>query len=296
MRISNSAVVATFAIALATAPFGLSPDHNSLSEKTALAKDNGGGNGGGNGRSAETREAKSAERGKSSGKAGERGKTGNFFTDAFATLTGKGQKSSKAQSVERRQGRTETKSATRQPLEPITTLASVPKMKPAVGPLRAELAGLNSLNRNYRAYLNSSDPRMSAIRNYVTAYATYELASGIDTVPTDAALDDEALRAALQAAAKPGAVVDDATLDWAKELLGVGPAVGKIDEIRKELAAAMPVEPVVDPVLDPVVDPVTDPARDPADQIVTAPDPLAPTSADDVVLPTDTTDTASVTP
>ena len=36
--------------------------------------------------------------------------------------------------------------------------------------LNARLAGLHSLNRNYRAYLNSQDPRMAAIRDYVTAY------------------------------------------------------------------------------------------------------------------------------
>ena len=31
----------------------------------------------------------------------------------------------------------------------------------------AKLAGLNSLNRNYHAYLNSQSPRMASIRTFV---------------------------------------------------------------------------------------------------------------------------------
>lgn len=62
--------------------------------------------------------------------------------------------------------------------------------------------------------MKTSDPRMAAIRDFAVAYATYELASGVDTVPTDPT--DDALRAALEAAANPGVVVDDRVLDWAE--------------------------------------------------------------------------------
>jgi hypothetical protein len=82
---------------------------------------------------------------------------------------------------------------------------------------------------------------MAAIRDFAVAYATYELASGVDTVPTDPTLGDDALRAALEAAANPSVVVDDRMLDWAKSTLGVGSALGKIDEIRDELASLAPV-------------------------------------------------------
>ncbi|TPP10329.1 hypothetical protein FJQ55_05560 [Rhizobium glycinendophyticum] len=161
--------------------------------------------------------------------------------------------------------------------------------------------------------MNSSDPRMAAIRDYATAYAAAELAGGADTVPTDVTLDDEALRAALQAAAKPGTVIDDATLAWAKDLLGVGPAVGKIDQIREELAATT-VDPGTDP--DTVTDPdtgtdpgtVTDPdtGTDPGTDVgtETGTDGVTDTSTDVVIDPTlppegttgDTTDEATLLP
>lgn len=120
----------------------------------------------------------------------------------------------------------------------VTSLDSVPKQKPSHRAMKAELGGLNSLGRNYHAYMNSSDPRMAAIRDYAMAYAAFELENGIDSIPSDPTLDDEALRAALAASARPGAVIDDATLEWAKSVLGVGSATRKIDEIREALAAA----------------------------------------------------------
>ncbi|MFT4183071.1 MAG: hypothetical protein QM636_14260 [Rhizobium sp.] len=70
----------------------------------------------------------------------------------------------------------------------------------------SELGSLNSLKRNYHAYMNSKDP----------------------------ALSDEALRSALADASKTG-VVTDKTLAEAKDILGVGPAVGKIDQVRDAL-------------------------------------------------------------
>ena len=107
--------------------------------------------------------------------------------------------------------------------------------KPASG-----LAGLNSLKRNYHAYINSSDPRMAAISAYVMAYAEFEMINGPDVVPTDPLLGDDALHAALTQASKSGVVTEE-TLAWAKDVLGVGPAVGKIDQVRNSLEVSVPV-------------------------------------------------------
>lgn len=95
-------------------------------------------------------------------------------------------------------------------------------------------AGINSLNRNYHAYLNSSDPRMAAVAAYAIAYAEFEAENGVDVIPTDPTLSDEALRDALARLTKDGVVTDD-TLDRAKDILGVGPEFGKIDQIRDTL-------------------------------------------------------------
>lgn len=53
----------------------------------------------------------------------------------------------------------------------------VPEIRP-VAPkernFKAKLAGLNSLKRNFHAYINSSDPRMTAVRAYVLASVEFE--------------------------------------------------------------------------------------------------------------------------
>lgn len=98
----------------------------------------------------------------------------------------------------------------------------------------AKTPGLRSLNRNYHAYLNSNDPRMTAVAAYALAYAEFEAANGVDAIPTDPELSDEALRDALAGFTKDG-VVTDATLNEAKSILGVGTEVGKIDQIRESL-------------------------------------------------------------
>lgn len=108
----------------------------------------------------------------------------------------------------------------------------------------SNIAGINSLNRNYHAYLNSNDPRMAAVSAYAIAYAEFEAENGTDVIPTDPALSDEALRDALASFTKDGVVTDD-TLDWAKDILGVGPEFGKIDQIRDKLP-----EPTSDTELD----------------------------------------------
>lgn len=316
MQFNKLATTVCLALAVSAAPFAQFPDGAGIGAPAAYAKDKGGGsgNGGGNGggKSGDNGGGKSGGNagGKNSGKSGgngrgsqtsarstDRSQKGNFFKDVVDTFTGKKTKAgSDSRRSEKSAKRTVAESTLKQPVAPVTTLASVPLEKPKIPPLEAKLAGLNSLNRNYSAYLNSSDPRMAAIRDYAVAYATYELTNGVDALPTDATLDDEALRVALEAATKPGTVIDDEMLGWAKTTLGVGPAVGKIDEIREGLAAAAPAEPVVDPVVDPVADPVTDPTADMGEEVVTAPDPTEPTPEEDAVLPTDTSDTASATP
>jgi hypothetical protein len=53
--------------------------------------------------------------------------------------------------------------------------AVVPAGKPKN--LQAKLGGLNSLDRNINAYLNSSSPRMALVREYVLGAAEFELAA-----------------------------------------------------------------------------------------------------------------------
>ncbi len=97
----------------------------------------------------------------------------------------------------------------------------------------ASLGSLNSLKRNYHAYLNSKDPKMAALSAYVKAYAEFEMQYGPTAVPTDPALSDNALRSALaQLASKP---VTEQTLAEAKSILGVGTNAGKIAEVRDAL-------------------------------------------------------------
>ncbi|CDM63312.1 MULTISPECIES: hypothetical protein [Rhizobium] len=123
-----------------------------------------------------------------------------------------------------------------------TTKSKVATTSKAKAP-EASFASLSSLNRNYHAYMHSNDPRMAAVSAYVMAYAEFEAENGPDAIPTDPALSDEALRDALSSFTKGGEVTDDA-LEEAKDILGVGPAVGKIDQIRDTLPTE---ESVTDP-------------------------------------------------
>jgi hypothetical protein len=177
---------------------------------SALAKDggnsgggNGGGNGNGNGGShgAGNQGGSTASHGNSGGKSesGTNGKSGHA--------------SGKSQSTKTEKAATDRKEKS----------------------LPASLAGLNSLKRNYRALMHTSDPRMTAIAAYATAYAQYELDNGTEPASDDPILGDEALEEALAAATKTG-TVSQAVLEEAKTILGVGDAVGKIDQIRNSLA------------------------------------------------------------
>ncbi|RUM16982.1 hypothetical protein EFD56_20435 [Rhizobium phaseoli] len=80
---------------------------------------------------------------------------------------------------------------------------------------------------------------MAAISAFATAYAQYELANGAAPPADDPALGDATLAAALASAAKTGMVSPEA-LSWAKDTLGVGTAVGTIDQMRETIAAQAP--------------------------------------------------------
>lgn len=99
--------------------------------------------------------------------------------------------------------------------------------------VKSSLGSLNSLKRDYHAYLNSKDPKMAAVSAYVKAYAEFEIQYGINAVPTDPALSDNALRSALEQLSNK--TVTDQTLAEAKAILGVGTNVGKIAEVRDAL-------------------------------------------------------------
>jgi hypothetical protein len=196
MAVNNTIIRGILTLSLAVAPVAAGVTGFTVS---ALAKGgNGGGNGGGHGGNGGGHGGShGAASGKSSpGKAGEKGKSSQ-----------KGHRG-KADS-------TKTRAA-----------------KSSVTDDLAKTPGLRSLNRNFHAYLNSKDPRMTAVAAYALAYAEFEAANGVGTISTDPELSDEALRDALAGFTKDG-VVTDATLDEAKSILGVGAAVGKIDQIRE---------------------------------------------------------------
>ncbi|MGH6806315.1 MAG: hypothetical protein ACREEJ_05595 [Ensifer adhaerens] len=181
---------------------------------TAFAKDghgnsgggggngNGGSHGGGSGSSNGKSETARANKDSRSSKASEKSTLKSLFTRDKAPDTAK--KSAKAEKLAK------------------------------ADPAGAGAPGLRSLNRNYHAYINSNDPRMAAVSAYAMAYAEFEAENGVDAIPSDPALSDEALRDALAGFSKDGVVTDD-MLDEAKDILGVGPEVGKIDQIRDTL-------------------------------------------------------------
>ncbi|NKM49274.1 hypothetical protein GFL91_30950, partial [Rhizobium leguminosarum bv. viciae] len=171
----------------------------------------GGGHGGG-----------SSNSGGGKGSASSRGKTESGRTGS----TGKAAKTKSAKQTVSAKGTSKK-----------TTIAKAPATKAAKKP--AELAGLNSLKRNFHALMKTADPRMAAIAAFSTAYAQYELTNGVAPPADDPVLGDAALTAALAAATKTGTVTPEA-LGWARETLGVGTAIGTIDQMRDALAAAAP--------------------------------------------------------
>jgi hypothetical protein len=314
---------AASAIAIAALPLNLeSIASGSLELASAFAKSDhsgGNGNGGGNGG-----HGHSGEHGKPGHGCGGGAGVGAGSPGRLRTITGQETHGSKHKVGETKFARS-TKSHKK--TDDIET-AALPDEAPLAGPkaknLNARLAGLHSLNRNFRAYLNSQDPRMASIRDFVLASANLDIANekldkaqgdfnaaltdadivafddssiydnhptlgelrtrldtleGIDPStlsPAQAAAleqektdlsdllssgeatalgnaedavdaasvgtDDDALKAALLDAANKNRVaqygddyVNDDVLNWAKNVLGVGDAVGKIDEVRGTL-------------------------------------------------------------
>ncbi|KRB57066.1 hypothetical protein ASE04_28610 [Rhizobium sp. Root708] len=229
MRISTLASMAMLSLAAAAGPLAFAGF-----DTVAMANNgNGGRNGGGGSHGSSGSHGNSGgSHGNSGAQSGSSGSThGNSIQSGGAS---KG-KSSEA-------GKTSQSGRNGKP-------ATVAKEKKA----SAELAGLNSLNRSYKAYLHTSDPKMTAISVYAIAYAQYELESGTEPSADDPLLGEEALEEALTSATKTGAI-SPAALDKAKSILGVGDAEGKIDQIRATLTPITPVEPT-DPISP--TDPVT---------------------------------------
>lgn len=310
---------------------------------------NGGGNGGGsNGGGNGNGKGGSGERGKSADakghtKASGAGKTADSMSGAFfgkerSRIKSSGAKTSQAKTKAAKSSNKSVKSNKAVRMAALPANAPLPDPKPKN--FNAKLAGLNSLKRNYHAYLNSQSPRMAAIRDFVMASAEFDLAQeevaeataavaeaevdfaaavidagltpydgavGVYDDPTVESLedrladlnaasatvapedqaafdaeiaaveglldsaeatavadaetsldeaelaaeiaavgtDDEALRAALLDAANDNRVaeygedyVDQEMIDWAKDLLGVGEAYGKIDQVRETLDPA----------------------------------------------------------
>lgn len=150
--IRNMIMLSATALALIAAPVLMS--QTALSDLSAIAKDkgNGGGNseGGGGGEGG----------GNGGGNGGERGNGGG---NGNGNGDGGGSESKKSEGKAKKVADTET----------LTTTAKAAKTKN----LNAQLAGLNSLKRNINGLMNSSDPRMELVRDYVEASAALEAAT-----------------------------------------------------------------------------------------------------------------------
>ncbi|MBY5400863.1 hypothetical protein [Rhizobium leguminosarum] len=225
MRLSRILGVLCLSMSLAIAPLNIIfTDLYPAFAKGGNGGGNGGGGGGhGGGNSGGGHGGGSSNSGGGKGGASSRGKTESGRTGS----TGKAAKTKSAKQT------VSTKGTSKK-----TTIAKAPATKPAKKPA-AELAGLNSLKRNFHALMKTADPRMAAIAAFSTAYAQYELTNGVAPPADDPLLGDAALTAALAAATKTGTVTP-AALGWAQETLGVGTAVGTIDQMRDALAAAAP--------------------------------------------------------
>ncbi|WP_235777177.1 hypothetical protein [Rhizobium mesoamericanum] len=238
MRLSTLASLAALSLAIAASPVTLLDI-----DGVALAK--GGGNGGGNG-----------------GGSGGGGGGGNGGGAGHGNSENHGSGSQSRDNHGGGQGKAgskDTSGSKSKSSQPHDTSSRISKSnKPATTTdkdrnLSAQLAGLNSLNRNYKALMNTSDPRMAAVKAYALAYAQYELDNGAQPAADDPVLGDAALEKALESATKNG-TIGQGVLDEAKDILGVGDADGKIDQIRDELAKSQPSVPVDEPSM-PVEEP-----------------------------------------
>ena len=149
-----------------------------LSSAHARGNGNGGGNGNGSGNGGGHGNGGKAEK-------GERGKS--------ASAKDRSGSSSRATASKERKSSSKVKTANSERVRgprvaALPAAVELPEAKPIKEKnFRAKLAGLNSLNRNYHAYLNSQAPRMAGIQAFVMAsaqldIATAELAAANSTV------------------------------------------------------------------------------------------------------------------
>lgn len=296
-RITGLALVAGLSATLAVMPIGVDlndPLNISLSSAHAgKGNGNGGGNGGGNGNGKSEGKSSSGQ-GKSRSSArgsSEAAKSKNAIATAIGTFFGTSKTEEKAASKKRPMKTAVRSQKTKNSVLKIPKPLAKPENPALVADtavldietteirkspaLAAKLGRLNSLNRNYHAFLNANDPHMAAIRAYVVAYAQFELDNGADALPADPALSDDALSAALLSAAnknitttqEPGSLetVDPDVLEWAKDVLGVGPAVGKIDQVRDGMASETSEEEQAEEVVETEPSPGTEEGSEPAD-------------------------------
>ena len=226
--IARSIVALTLAVApMAAAPLGLI---DSAYAKGGNGGGGGGGNGGGNGGGGGSSGSSSSHGSSSSRSSSSHGKSDN----SRASKGTKGERSTEKSHHKSESSGSKSKAAKSVRVEKAAKSVAIVS-DPVVEPVTPGVTpGFRSLNRNYHAYLNSNDPKMAAISAYAVAYAHFEAENGVDAIPADPALSDEALREALASFTRDGVVSDD-MVDEAKGILGVGPANGKIDEIRETL-------------------------------------------------------------
>lgn len=154
--------VATFAmlsapVLLNHTEFPLLPDTAAMAAKGGNGGGNSGGNGGGSG-------------------------GGNGGGKSSSSESGGGNSSSKSSASGKSQGASKGKKASTEGVLATATTAGAEKQRN----IKAELAGLNSLKRNISGLMNSADPRMEGIRQFVIASAAAEAAEAELKVADDA--------------------------------------------------------------------------------------------------------------
>ena len=185
----NLAVAAVSALAVSAVPLNFeSVSLGSLEPSSAFAKGgnghgngghgNGGGKAGGHGMSGDAH-------GRSEGVRGGQQSPGMRLKSIFGQDTHGAKNRSTASKVARSR-----KSPRAIEVATVPDTAPVPTAKPDQGALHARLAGLNSLQRNYHAYINSQSPRFAGIFAFVRDSAEGVL--GLDEADLKQALLDAA--------------------------------------------------------------------------------------------------------
>ncbi|MEI5681814.1 hypothetical protein AAAK29_25820 [Mesorhizobium sp. CCNWLW179-1] len=179
---SKVLVLAVSALAIAVLPINFTSTTIGLEWIAAYAKggndgENGGGKGGGGGKGATSEHGKSADaRGRSKTSRGSQA-VSQSIGSVFGAVFGKERSrvkgsTAKAFPTGAKSAKLASKAAK---LAVLPANVALPEARPKN--FHAKLAGLNSLKRNYHAYLNSKSPRMAAISAFVKASANFDLAN-----------------------------------------------------------------------------------------------------------------------